>query len=418
MGASDILPSLFSLKELSAIVKLKCENSFVVRPEDEDWAFSYDILNDTSRSFSRVIQELDPILRDPICIFYLVLRALDSIEDDMDCPFEFKTEFLNTFHEKLSTKDYVCTEYGEKPAERVLLSHFDQVLKCFHELSADSQRVIADITRQMGAGMARYLTESPSSMADWDQYCHYVAGLVGIGLNELFVVSGLEGDELLQHTEDANILGLFLQKVNIIRDFREDALEGRLFWPSDVWKHYTAGEKPSVLLEPTNLPQARGCLNTLVANALEHVPTVLSYISLLKNPTVFRFVAIPQVMAIATLAEVVDNPAVFRGVVKIRKGAAAHIMVNAGSLAFVVREFQAYLRTIVARLAAKPEPERVAVTDVSRTGLTVIKSTYALPCECAVLSPTVWLGLGVAAAYAAYHYAPPSFTSSFKQFLQ
>jgi len=36
-----------------------------------------------SRSFAVVIQQLPQELQDPVCIFYLVLRGLDSVEDDM-----------------------------------------------------------------------------------------------------------------------------------------------------------------------------------------------------------------------------------------------------------------------------------------------------------------------------------------------
>ena len=39
----------------------------------------YELLNMTSRSFAAVIQALDDELRPAICIFYLVLRGLDTI---------------------------------------------------------------------------------------------------------------------------------------------------------------------------------------------------------------------------------------------------------------------------------------------------------------------------------------------------
>lgn len=66
------------------------------------------------------------------------------------------------------------------------------------------------------------------------QYCHYVAGLVGIGLSRLFSASQLEDPEVGQDTELANSMGLFLQKTNIIRDYLEDTQEGRAFWPQEV----------------------------------------------------------------------------------------------------------------------------------------------------------------------------------------
>lgn len=48
-------------------------------------------------------------------------------------------------------------------------------------------------------------------------------------------------------------MGLFLQKTNIIRDYLEDYVDGRAFWPQDVWKkHSKTGQ-----LGEFALPQAR-----------------------------------------------------------------------------------------------------------------------------------------------------------------
>lgn len=66
------------------------------------------------------------------------------------------------------------------------------------------------------------------------QYCHYVAGLVGIGLSRLFSASELEDPLVGEDLERANSMGLFLQKTNIIRDYLEDQREGREFWPQEV----------------------------------------------------------------------------------------------------------------------------------------------------------------------------------------
>lgn len=66
------------------------------------------------------------------------------------------------------------------------------------------------------------------------QYCHYVAGLVGIGLSRLFSASKLEQEEVGEDKHLANSMGLFLQKTNIIRDYLEDVQQGREFWPQAV----------------------------------------------------------------------------------------------------------------------------------------------------------------------------------------
>jgi farnesyl-diphosphate farnesyltransferase len=74
------------------------------------------------------------------------------------------------------------------------------------------------------------------------------------------------------------------------------------------------------------------CLNELILDVLESVPTCLHYLSMLKNPAVFRFCAIPQVMAIATLALCFNNPDVFRRHVKIRRGTAIRLIMNSTSI--------------------------------------------------------------------------------------
>ena len=139
----------------------------------------------------------------------------------------------------------------------------------------------------MGAGMAEFIEKEVETVEDFDTYCHYVAGLVGIGLSkvllsllshlcrtlcynygvvwqcfssyvritwqcsitacmggciaaaacaqpapltpgvhaQLFASSGLEAPSVAGAEALANHMGLFLQKTNIIRDYLEDINE-------------------------------------------------------------------------------------------------------------------------------------------------------------------------------------------------
>jgi farnesyl-diphosphate farnesyltransferase len=45
----------------------------------------------------------------------------------------------------------------------------------------------------MGKGMSDFVQKEVVTLEDWNLYCHYVAGLVGIGLSNLFAASELEG---------------------------------------------------------------------------------------------------------------------------------------------------------------------------------------------------------------------------------
>lgn len=105
-------------------------------------------------------------------------------------------------------------------------------------------------------------------------------------------------------------------------------------YPKEVWSKYV----PSLesLGDVKNRAKAKDCLNELIIDALSHIPDVFAYMSELSNQTVFNFCAIPQVMAIATLALCYDNGDVFEGVVKIRKGewwqCCGHVMLLSLSL--------------------------------------------------------------------------------------
>ena len=58
---------------------------------------------------------------------------------------------------------------------------------------------------------------------------------------------------------------------------------------------------------------------------LVHAVDCLIYLSVLRDQSVFNFCAIPQVMAIATLALVYRNPAVFQRNIKIRRGESCQV---------------------------------------------------------------------------------------------
>jgi hypothetical protein len=64
------------------------------------------------RSFAVVIQQLPNPLRDAICIFYLVLRGLDTVEDDMAIPVEVKVPELLAFHDNIY-KRCACVERAD-----------------------------------------------------------------------------------------------------------------------------------------------------------------------------------------------------------------------------------------------------------------------------------------------------------------
>jgi len=331
----ELLPSITRLDELSALYEIKFGKGRVRSVHQQDLEhlthlspldFCYEALNKVSRSFAYVIQILPEDLKDAVCVFYLVLRALDTVEDDMSIPQDLKLPLLLQFHEKLYEHGWTIRDIGKKD-EKTLLEQFDKVIDVFSFLKTEYQDVISEITKRMGAGMHAFSEKIVvKTLKEYDEYCHYVAGLVGYGLSALFSASGLEDASLAQEYHLSNSMGLFLQKTNIIRDYCEDLDEDRTFWPEEIWKQY-ASELDWFNKNPDS-EQSINCLNHLVLNALELVPACLDYMFKLRNEAIFRFCGIPQVMAIATLTEVYDNKKVFTSNVKIRKGLSAKLMMT------------------------------------------------------------------------------------------
>ncbi|KAJ2239938.1 bifunctional farnesyl-diphosphate farnesyltransferase/squalene synthase, partial [Coemansia sp. RSA 455] len=280
-------------------------------------------------------------LRDGICLFYLILRGLDTVEDDMTIPGAKKREVLETFHEVLYVKGWTFKDSGPDEKDAMLLVEFDVVINEFMRLPEDYQVVIADITKRMGAGMAKYTRARVDTLEDYNEYCHYVAGLVGHGLSRLFAESRLEDKAVGEKLELANSMGLFLQKTNITRDINEDVLDGRCFWPKAIWTKYAASEEE--LISKRGRDKGIEALNEMCVNALEHIPDVMEYLNQIHEPSVFKFCAIPQAMAIATISLCYNNSNVLDGNVKIRKGEALKLISQSTTLDSVKRIFYRYL---------------------------------------------------------------------------
>jgi farnesyl-diphosphate farnesyltransferase len=81
---------------------------------------------------------------------------------------------------------------------------FDVVIKEFSAINETYRVVIKDITKRMGNGMADYANNAAhnlygvDTLADFDMYCYYVAGLVGEGVTRLFIASGKENPKLTE----------------------------------------------------------------------------------------------------------------------------------------------------------------------------------------------------------------------------
>nr|XP_033792212.1 squalene synthase-like isoform X6 [Geotrypetes seraphini] len=284
----DILKSLVHPTELYKLLKFKMSGRVATMHKldldsiSDSLKICYKYLNETSRSFAAVIQTLDGELRHAVCIFYLVVRALDTIEDDMTIALETKVPMLHDFHTYLYQPEWRYAESKDKYKQ--VLEDFTTISLEFRKLAKKYQDVIIDICYKIGVGMAEFLEKKVETLQEWDK----------------------------------------------------------------VWGKYT--KKLSDLAKPENIDMAVQCMNELITNALHHVPDVLTYLSRLKNQSVFNFCAIPLVMAIATLAACYNNQKVFKGVVKIRKGQAITLIMDATNIQAVKAKIYQYAEEIYQKI--------------------------------------------------------------------
>ena len=153
--------------------------------DTQNLAFCDEILSQVSRSFAAVIRQLPAVLLVDVLIFYLVLRALDTVEDDMTAfeSHEVKIGHLKSFHlTALGDPAFSMDGVGEGDEKR-LLQEFPKCHNIFASLRPESREVITDITERMAEGMAEFVSkdlgQGTANIDEYNRYCHFVAGLVG-----------------------------------------------------------------------------------------------------------------------------------------------------------------------------------------------------------------------------------------------
>lgn len=78
-------------------------------------------------------------------------------------------------------------------------------------------------------------------------------------------------------------MGLYLQKVNITRDYLEDVTQSppRIFYPKAIWGKYA--KNVADFTHPENIGAGVLCLNEMVTNAMQHACDVIDYLDQIKG---------------------------------------------------------------------------------------------------------------------------------------
>ncbi len=285
--------------------------------------FCKDILKKVSRSFALTIPMLDDKLYKPVMIAYLQDRLLDNFEDEIEDIDTKKRKYLMdrvvTIFNPDNSYPAVAIEEIERYSRYIrggslqkLTENTGILYSAYNNLPEDIKSISYKWLKEMNKGMKKYLNKSIKNFTELDEYCYYVAGTVGGFLTELIIhesdICTVEENKLLANYRDA---GLFLQKVNIIRDIKTDIRQRKKnFWPLKQLE-ITENE----LLNPLNREKALQCLNTMLHDVKNHVEGLVKYMDNLPDcfPGYRKFFAVNNALGLATLKKMKNNPDVFYG---------------------------------------------------------------------------------------------------------
>jgi farnesyl-diphosphate farnesyltransferase len=193
-----------------------------------------------------------------------------------------------------------------------LTKNIDLIYQCYQNFEPEIQKISHKWLQEMNRGMQKYLTKEVETFADLDEYCYYVAGTVGGFLTESIIYK-FEIEEQNENIllDNFNQAGLFLQKVNLIRDIREDLKSrDKHFWPlKDL------GISEAELKDQEYEKQALTALAEMLKDLKSHIPALKKYYQALPDELkgYKKFFAVNNALGLATMEKLKNNEDVFYG---------------------------------------------------------------------------------------------------------
>ncbi len=303
-----------------------------------DAVYQDQILPHVSRTFALTIPQLPAALRIAVTNAYLLCRIADTIEDEPALSPAETLSFMQRFMAAVAGLVEPQTLAGALearlsdrtlPTERDLVGNMQRVINVTAALSEAQRAAIHRCVELMCYGMPRF--QSTASLrglprqTDLDDYCYYVAGVVGDMLTELFC----EYSPLIaRHRAGLQSLAVSfaqgLQMTNILKDVWEDRSRGACWLPQEVFSRH--GVDLARLSSETYDPQFAAGMRELVAIAHGHLRNALDYTLLIPSGEagIRRFCLWAIGLAVLTLQKINQNPKFTAGVqVKVSRRAVA-----------------------------------------------------------------------------------------------
>ena len=272
-------------------------------------------LNRVSRTFALTIRMLEEPFQTYAAAAYLLCRIVDTVEDCETLSPELKCRYLRDFSARLkgsgSGRGVAPVALFDAPAtwEERLTLYESGVLDLIGGFPFPIQDIIFRYAVEMAEGMALFLEQQDEhgylhfeTDEQLDRYCYYVAGTVGLMLNELYAsICGLDKSA----SRDAAIeLGIGLQLTNIVKDIQKDVSRNIHYCPTKQNRHWPEASASESGDDP------RRELFCLASATISHLTGGKEYIlNLESNSKQYkRFCVTNYLMAWKTLETCVRNP--------------------------------------------------------------------------------------------------------------
>jgi farnesyl-diphosphate farnesyltransferase len=303
-----------------------------------DEAYQDYILPGVSRTFALTIPQLPPALQTSVTNAYLLCRIADTIEDEPALSPTASLHFLQRFVAVLYgtepaavlAQDLVPQLSSETlPAEHDLVANMERVVRITNRLDPQQRLAIQRCVEVMAGGMHQFQQTASlrgvPRLSDLDDYCYYVAGVVGQMLTELFCGYSAQ---IGQHRTELHELDVSfaqgLQMTNILKDVWEDRSRGACWLPQEVFSRY--GIDLGQLAPGQADARFDAAMRELVGVAHVHLRNALSFTLLIpgKDSGIRRFCLWAIGLAILTLRKITETPGFTAGKqVKVPRSAVA-----------------------------------------------------------------------------------------------
>ena len=287
-----------------------------------DEAYQEHILPAVSRTFALTIPELPPALRTSVTNAYLLCRIADTIEDEPALSPTASLHFLQRFvavlygHESAAqlSQDLVPQLSNQTlQAEHDLVANMERVVRVTNSLDGQQRLAIQRCVEVMAGGMHQFQQTASlrgvPRLTDMDDYCYYVAGVVGQMLTELFCGYS---PEIARHRASMQELDVSfaqgLQMTNILKDIWEDRARGACWMPQEVFNRH--GVDLERLTPDRADKRFDAAMRELVGVAHAHLRNALAFTLLIpgREAGIRRFCLWALGLAILTLRKIAGTP--------------------------------------------------------------------------------------------------------------